>query len=119
MGDGIDEAVVLLVAANFAHQEAGVHDQAGDHGSEENYAQEKQHAFAPVENDPADVQPDRQQHQANAQHDEKGDGPAAAVMRMADYEDCTACVRADTSPLELNSASGDNVHELASAAKCD
>ena len=38
MGDGIDEAVVLFVAANFAHQENGVQDHPGDDG-EENDAQ--------------------------------------------------------------------------------
>ena len=75
VGDGIDEAVVLFVAANFAHQEAGVHDHPGDQQGEEDYAQKEQYAFAPVEDDPADVQADRQQHQANAQHDEEGDRP--------------------------------------------
>ncbi len=79
MGDGIDEAVVLFVAANFTHQEAGVHDHPGDEQGKEDHAEEEQDAFAPVENDPADIQPDRQQHQANAQHDEKSDGPAAAA----------------------------------------
>ena len=79
VGDGIDEAVMLLVAANFTHQKTGVHDQPGDQQGEEDYAQEKQDSFAPVENDPADIQPDRQQDQANAQHDEKSDSPAAAA----------------------------------------
>ena len=54
--DGVDEAVVLFVAADFADQEDGVEDQAGDDGDEENNAEEKQYAFAPVEDDPADVQ---------------------------------------------------------------
>ena len=79
VGNGIDEAVMLFVAANLAHQETGVHNQPCDQQGEEDYAQEKQNAFAPVENDPADVQSDRQQHQANAQNDEEGDGPAAAA----------------------------------------
>src|SRR4029077_12736846 len=79
VGDGIDEAVVLLVAANFTHQETGVHDKPGDQQGKENYAQEKQDPFAPVEDDPADIEPDRQQHQANAQNDKKGYGPAAAA----------------------------------------
>jgi len=49
----IDEAVVLLVAADFVHQEAGVDDHPGNDQEEENYAKEKQHPFAPVEDDPA------------------------------------------------------------------
>ena len=43
--DGIDEAVVLLVEADFADQEAGVKDHAENDRGEKNHAEEKQHAL--------------------------------------------------------------------------
>ena len=79
MSDGVDEAVMLFVAANFTDQKTGIHDHPGDQQGEENYAEKKQNPFAPVEDDPADIQSDRQQYQANAQNDEEGDCPAAAA----------------------------------------
>ena len=85
MGNGIDEAVMLFVAANFAHQETGIHDHPGDQEGEEDYAQEEQDAFTPVENDPADIQPHRQQHQANAQHDKKAMALRRLLMGMAGF----------------------------------
>ena len=78
VSDRIDEAVMLLVAANFTDQETGVHDEPGNQQGEKNHAQKEQDAFAPVEDDPADVQSDRQQYQTHAQNDKEGDGPAAA-----------------------------------------
>src|SRR5438552_1544387 len=56
VGDGVDKAVMLLVAANFAHQKAGVHDESGNQQREEDYAQEEQDTFPPVENNPANIQ---------------------------------------------------------------
>ena len=44
----------------------------------EDDAEEQQHAFAPVEDDPADIEGNRQRHQANAQAKEEDDGSAAA-----------------------------------------
>src|SRR5271157_1565274 len=54
MGDRVDEAVVLLVAANFADQKNGIEDEARD-DDQEKYAAEKKHQTgAPVQDDPAD-----------------------------------------------------------------
>ena len=78
MRDRIDKAVVLLAAANFADQKAGVHDHARDDQGEKDDAEKQQHAFAPVEDDPTDVQRDRQRHQADAQAEKEDDRPAAA-----------------------------------------
>jgi len=64
--DGVNEAVMLFVAANFSYQETGIHDHPGDQQGEENYAEKKQNPFAPGEDDLADSQSDRQQYQANA-----------------------------------------------------
>ena len=74
VGDRVDEAVVLLVAANFADQKNGVQNHAGDNRGEENHAKEKLNAFTPAENDPADVERDGQGDQGAAQYDEKRDG---------------------------------------------
>ena len=78
VSDRIDEAVVLLAAANFAHQKTGVHDHASDDQGEKDDAEKQQHAFAPVEDDPSDIQRDRQRHQADAQAEKENDGSAAA-----------------------------------------
>ena len=78
MGDGIDEAVVLLAASQFAHQKNRVDDHPRNDQREEDDAEEQQHALAPVEDDPANIQCNRQRHQANAQAEKEDDGSAAA-----------------------------------------
>src|SRR5450755_21805 len=52
MSDRIQEAVLLFIAADFAHQKNRVEDDSGDDEAEENYAQDKRHDLAPIENDP-------------------------------------------------------------------
>src|SRR6266446_6537532 len=78
VGDRIDEAVMLLVAPDLPHQEDGVHDHAGDDEREKDQAEEQQNTFAPVENDPSDIEGNRQRHQANAQAEKEDDGSASA-----------------------------------------
>ena len=56
MGNGIDKAVVLLAAPQFAHQKNRVDDHARNDQREKDDAEKQQHAFAPVEDDPADVE---------------------------------------------------------------
>ena len=73
MGDCVDEAIVLLVAADFAHQETRIEDQAENDRREENDAEDKKNVFAPVEDDPADVQREGESDQANAQNDKESD----------------------------------------------
>ncbi len=75
--DGVDEAVMLLVPTNLPHQEAGIDDHPSDQHSEEDHAQEQQDPFAPVEDDPADVERHRQCDQAHAQRDKERNRPAA------------------------------------------
>ena len=70
---GVDEAVVALVAPDFAHQENRVEDQAGDDGEEENQAEEKQDALAPVKDDPAARKRHGGDYQADAQDQEERD----------------------------------------------
>ena len=73
MGDRVDEAVVLLVAANFADQKNRIEDQPRDNDQKKYGAEKKLQTFAPVQDDPTDVQHDRRRNQANAQRDEKID----------------------------------------------
>jgi hypothetical protein len=78
VGNGVDEAVVLLAAANFTQQKGGVHDHArNDHGKKD-HPEEQQHSLAPVEDDPSDIERNRQRHQANAQAEKEHDSSAAA-----------------------------------------
>jgi hypothetical protein len=74
----VDEAIVLLAAAKFAYQEAGIHDHAGDNEGEEDNSKEQQYAFAPVQNDPTNVERNGERNQTDAQAKEKDDRPAAA-----------------------------------------
>ena len=67
VGYGIDEAVVRLASPQLAHQKNRIHDHAGNDQREKNDAEKQQHPFAPVEDDPADIESDRKRNQANAQ----------------------------------------------------
>ena len=78
MRDGIDEAVVLFVAADFADEEDGVQNHSGDDRGEKNHAEKQQHAFAPIEDGPADSEGYGQGYEGAAQHDEEGDRFSAA-----------------------------------------
>src|SRR5580704_2249042 len=90
MSDGVDETVMLFAALNLAHQEACVHNHAGNDQREKDDAEKQQHSLSPVENDPADIQRDRQRHQANAQANEEDDSPAAARDAHGSSTDFTA-----------------------------
>ena len=67
VGDGVDERVVLLVAPDLAHQEDRIEDEARDDEREQDDAEAEQQAFAPVDDDPADVQRDGDRDQADAE----------------------------------------------------
>src|SRR5919197_554410 len=53
--NGIDEAIVLLVATNLAYQEDGVQDEPGSNSAEEDDAQEDLQTLPPVQDDPAET----------------------------------------------------------------
>jgi len=67
MGNGINEAVVLFVAAYFADEKAGVEDQAGNDGAEENHAQHDFYVLLPVEDDPTEANRNRSGRQQDAE----------------------------------------------------
>jgi len=68
VGYGVDEAVVLLVAANLADQEDCIPDQAGDQDGEEDNAKHQRHNLAPVD-DPGDIEDKRGRDHACTKHD--------------------------------------------------
>jgi hypothetical protein len=73
MRDRINESVMLFVATNLADEKSGVQDQANDYHDEEDDPKDEHRHFAPIENDPANVQRGRQRHQARAQGYEESD----------------------------------------------
>jgi hypothetical protein len=81
VGDGVDEAVVLLVAADLHDQEDRVDDQPAD---DQRKQHETGHQLAqPVlrDDDPIDVEEDRQRDEQDTQRDEERDGLLAAGHR--------------------------------------
>jgi len=53
VGNGVDEAVVLFVATNLPHQEAGVEDESSGDRPEEDDSKDDLEVLAPVKDDPA------------------------------------------------------------------
>src|SRR5579863_6061444 len=78
VSDSVDETVVLLAPPNLMHQEAGVYDHAGDDESKEDDAEEQQHALPPVENNPSNIERNRQRYEGDAQAEKEYDRSAAA-----------------------------------------
>src|SRR5581483_294361 len=68
----------LLIPAHFANQKDGVEHHPGDNQSKEYDSEEQQDHFAPVQDDPADVEGNRQCNQAYSQAEEEHDCSAAA-----------------------------------------
>ena len=78
VGDGIDEGVVLFVAADFAHQKDRIqHDAAADHQHQQD-AQDQQDAVPPVQQDIADVENQQDGDQPDAERDMPGNRSAAS-----------------------------------------
>src|ERR1700676_202602 len=71
MREGVDEAVVLFVAANFTDEKNRIEDEARDYGAKKNDAEKNFDALAPVEDDPAAADRERQCREANAEREEK------------------------------------------------
>ena len=79
VGDGVEEGVLTLVAADLADQEDGVEDDAGGDQAKEDEADDEQGDAALVEDDPGDVECDEAADDEDAEGDGKGDGSAASV----------------------------------------
>jgi len=78
VGDGVEEGVLPLVAADLPDEEDGVENDAGDECGEEDDAEDGQGEGALVEDDPADVEGDGEPDREGAEGDEEGDGSAAS-----------------------------------------
>src|ERR1019366_7595281 len=83
VSNGIDEAVVLLVAPDFAHQKDGIENESGDNGAKEDDAENDFDAFAPVEDDPAAAhgKGDRSQNHSEAEEERNRFAPAGNSHR--------------------------------------
>jgi hypothetical protein len=78
VGDGDEEGVLTLVAADLANEEDCVEDHAGDECAEEDNAQHGEGEVSLVANDPVDVKGDKATNEENAEGDEEGNGSAAS-----------------------------------------
>src|SRR5271169_3449391 len=78
MGDGVQEAVLLLVSPDLADEKDGVYDQPCDQYAEENDAQHERNNLPPMKDDPTDVEYDRQGNETSPEGDEECDGLGAA-----------------------------------------
>ena len=95
MGDGIEKTIVALVSPHFPHQEDGIQDHAGDQQQEEGQANHQQDEAAPVDDDPADVEGDRDHHQASA----KGNGKYHRISPSGDAHTGQALCQSITASL--------------------
>ena len=77
VGDGVEEGVLALVAADFSYEEDSVEDDAGEQGGEEDDAEDEQGDAALVEDDPADVEGDGNAGEQDSEDDGESDGTAA------------------------------------------
>ena len=63
VGDRIQEAVLALIAADFADDENSVYDQAGNDHAEENDTENQRDRATPMVHDPANVEKNGEAHQ--------------------------------------------------------
>jgi hypothetical protein len=79
VGDGVEEGVLPLVAADLADQEDGVENDAGGEQAEEDEAKDYESETALVDDDPGDVEDDEANDYEHTEGDGKGNGSAASV----------------------------------------
>ena len=73
MRNCIDETIVLLVPANLTNEKAGIENDAGDYGTEEEHAEYDLHILLPIEDDPAETNGRRSGDEQNAEGKKEGD----------------------------------------------
>ena len=88
MRDRIEKAVLLLVLVNFAYEKNRVHHEAGNDEEEKYDAQDERNDFSPIEENPGDIQGQRQPNQASAQRHEKNNflGTSGDAHRRSLYD---------------------------------
>ena len=77
MGDGVEEGVLALVAADLADEEDGVEDDTGDESGEEDEAKDGERDGALVEDEPGALR-DGKADEERAKRDEEGNGAASS-----------------------------------------
>jgi hypothetical protein len=78
VGDGVEEGVLPLVAADLSDEEDGVEDDACDEGGEEDDAEDDEGEVSLVADDPVDIEGDETADEEGAEGDEEGDSSAAS-----------------------------------------
>ena len=78
MGDGVEKAVVALVALHLAYQKNGVQNKTGNQQQETENPNDQQDHAAPVDNHPGNSERDRHRDQARAESDGKNDRISAS-----------------------------------------
>jgi hypothetical protein len=80
VGDGVEEGVLALVAADLADQKDRVENDSGDEDGEEDDPEDEQGEMTLLVNadDPGDVEGDGETDGEGAKGDEEGDGSAAS-----------------------------------------
>ena len=71
MCDGVQEAVLLFVAAYFADKKDGIERDADREQPKDGNADGQRNPLAPVENDPANIERDGEADQADTEGDEE------------------------------------------------
>jgi hypothetical protein len=78
MGDRIEKCVVAFVPADFADDEDGIDDEAGDDDAKENNAEYQWNDAAPMIDNPTDIEKNGQGNETRAKRNEKGNRFATA-----------------------------------------
>ncbi len=78
VGDGVEEGILALVAAQFADQEDGVEDDSADEHAEEDDSEDQREDAAFVEDDVTDVEVDGDADEDRPKGDGKGDGATSS-----------------------------------------
>lgn len=81
MSDGIQERIMLLVAADLADKKDRIQDEPCDDQRKKYNAKSEQSDLSQIKNDPPNIQRDRQHRQADSEY-QKEDGGSAATHAL-------------------------------------
>ena len=79
MRNGVDERIVLLIAADLPHQKKRIENYAADDDPQQQDAKEEKNSGAPGKQNPTDIEEEDDEDQGRAQGNEKRDRPFAAA----------------------------------------
>jgi hypothetical protein len=78
MRNRVDKTVVLFISAYFSYEKDRVQHDTNDDGHEKNDAEDQLRNLAPIENNPSDVERDRECDQTCTERNKERDRPLAA-----------------------------------------